>query len=254
MRRAVAAALFFVLAILPASAQRGGGRGFAGGGARAGGSFRGGMVARGGSAYRSQVSPRFGFGFYGSGGYRGYGYRAYIGPRYYPGYSPYYFGLGYGYYPYGYYPSYGYYGYYDPSWYGGYYTYSYDDSAQQQAYAEQQQLNNQVNDLNQRVDSLQEQNDALRADLNQRPNVPRPPQASAPEPRPAQTLNEPTKPVVLVYKDGRRLQVHNYAIVGQTLWVLTDNLAKKIPLADLDLNKTQEENEQNGVEFTVPKG
>jgi len=33
--------------------------------------------------------------------------------------------------------------------------------------------------------------------------------------------------------------VENYAIAGQTLWVFTEQRARKIPLADLDIPATQ---------------
>jgi hypothetical protein len=58
---------------------------------------------------------------------------------------------------------------------------------------------------------------------------------------------------VLIFKDGHRSEVHDYAIVGENLFDLgTVHVMKKIPLAMLDLPATRKENEQNGVDFRVP--
>jgi hypothetical protein len=52
---------------------------------------------------------------------------------------------------------------------------------------------------------------------------------------------------VLVFRDGRRMEIQNYAIVGQTLWVLDERVATKIPISDLDLDATQRENRGSGL-------
>jgi hypothetical protein len=57
---------------------------------------------------------------------------------------------------------------------------------------------------------------------------------------------------VLVYKDGRHAEVLNYAIVGETLYDLSDGRAKKVALAELDLSATEKQNDERGVEFKVP--
>jgi len=59
---------------------------------------------------------------------------------------------------------------------------------------------------------------------------------------------------VLVFKDGHQLEVGNYAIVGTTLYDLSEGHSKKVQLADLDLNATLKENDQRGVEFQLPAG
>ncbi len=59
-------------------------------------------------------------------------------------------------------------------------------------------------------------------------------------------------PTMLVFKDGRREQVHNYAIAGQTLWVFSAERARKVPVSQLDLDATAKANEDRGVEFRVP--
>ena len=62
----------------------------------------------------------------------------------------------------------------------------------------------------------------------------------------------PPPPTTLVFKDGRRLQVGNYAIVGATMFDLTPGHPRKIALADVDLEATQKENEDHGVSFQLP--
>lgn len=79
------------------------------------------------------------------------------------------------------------------------------------------------------------------------------PKAAAP-PAPA----EPPEPVapqpntVLIFKDGHKSEVQNYAIVGGTLFDFTDGRSHKILLADLDLPATQKANEDRGVDFQLP--
>ncbi len=58
---------------------------------------------------------------------------------------------------------------------------------------------------------------------------------------------------VLIFRDGHRQEVHDYAIVGGNLFDLgTAHVMKKIPLAMLDLDATHKENDLNGVDFRVP--
>jgi hypothetical protein len=63
----------------------------------------------------------------------------------------------------------------------------------------------------------------------------------------------PVDPTVLVFRDGHQLEVRNYAIVGDTLYDIGGSTAKKIKLADLDLVKTAQVNDQRGVDFQLPK-
>ncbi len=62
----------------------------------------------------------------------------------------------------------------------------------------------------------------------------------------------PQPPTTLVFKDGHELNVDNYAIVSQTLYDLTPGHARKIALADLDLQATEKQNDDRGVTFQVP--
>jgi hypothetical protein len=59
-------------------------------------------------------------------------------------------------------------------------------------------------------------------------------------------------PTVLVFRDQRKREVQNYAIVGQTLWNFAPQHTEKIPLSDLDLAATSKANDERGVDFHVP--
>jgi hypothetical protein len=56
----------------------------------------------------------------------------------------------------------------------------------------------------------------------------------------------------LVFKDGRKLEVGNYAIVGSTLFDLTPGHPRKVALSDLDLDATRQQNDEHGVIFQLP--
>ena len=66
-----------------------------------------------------------------------------------------------------------------------------------------------------------------------------------PEPPQAATL--------LVFKDGHKLEVGNYAILGTTLFDLTPGHPRRIELADLDLDATRKQNDDRGVTFQLPQ-
>jgi hypothetical protein len=70
--------------------------------------------------------------------------------------------------------------------------------------------------------------------------------ASVAEPRP------PQQPTLLIFKDGHKLEVGNYAIVGQNLFDLTPGHARKIALTDLDLEATRQQNDDRGITFQLP--
>lgn len=57
---------------------------------------------------------------------------------------------------------------------------------------------------------------------------------------------------ILVFKDGHKLEVGNYAIVGSYLFDLTQGHRMKIALSDLDLPATQKANEDEGIDFDLP--
>jgi hypothetical protein len=79
-----------------------------------------------------------------------------------------------------------------------------------------------------------------------------------PAPEPTQAVAAiPSAPVsdqpetVLIFKDGHRAEIRNYAIVGDTLYDFT-GVRHRIALADLDLSATTKENDERGIDFHVP--
>ncbi|HLH31400.1 MAG TPA: hypothetical protein VKY31_09375 [Terriglobia bacterium] len=113
---------------------------------------------------------------------------------------------------------------------------AYVDNPQPAVSQNEAELSYQVGKLSQEIEDLRQQQ-AQVAQL-QRP----------PQPLPPDTF----MPVVLIFKDGHRTEVQNYAIVGQTLWVLDEKNSSKIPLSDLDLEASQKENRSHGVRFSIP--
>jgi hypothetical protein len=102
------------------------------------------------------------------------------------------------------------------------------------------ELANQVERLSQQIEQLREEQ-ALGA-VRQ---APPPPPPSQPE--------RPAVPTVLVFRDGHRMMVQNWAIVAETFWALDENAATKISLSDLDLAATQKENLSRGIRFPLPE-
>jgi hypothetical protein len=86
-----------------------------------------------------------------------------------------------------------------------------------------------------------------------------PPVSSASRPHAVQNADEPPadpeppqEPTLLVFKDGRKLELGNYAIIGSTLFDLTPGHPRRVALADLDLEATRKENDDRGVVFQPP--
>lgn len=62
----------------------------------------------------------------------------------------------------------------------------------------------------------------------------------------------PQQPTLLIFKDGHQLELGNYAIIGAILFDLTPGHARRIPLADLDLEATRKQNDDHGITFQLP--
>ena len=66
-----------------------------------------------------------------------------------------------------------------------------------------------------------------------KPTIP-PKKVSSVAPTPAAPVAETDAPMtVLVFQDGHRTEARNYAIVGQTLWIYTEQDSKKVPFFPL---------------------
>jgi hypothetical protein len=122
----------------------------------------------------------------------------------------------------------------DPGWYDDNSypapNYSSSDSSAETGRIEQEQQAE--------IDRLREEVAGLR-------DARRPAQAS-----PSEAESEPTE---LIFRDKHTEEVKNYAIMGQSLWVLGSGSSKKIPLSQLDLVATKKANEDNGVDFRIPR-
>jgi hypothetical protein len=102
-------------------------------------------------------------------------------------------------------------------------------------------------------------NDYARQDA--KVSVPKPP-APAPDPAPQASIAvatvQPPAPVasqpntILIFKDGHKQEVSNYAIVGANLFDLTPGRRQRIALGDLDLPATQKANDDLGIDFKLP--
>ncbi len=57
---------------------------------------------------------------------------------------------------------------------------------------------------------------------------------------------------VFIFKDGRQIEIRNYAIMGQTLYDFSSNPLKKIQLADLDNAATLKANDDRGIQVKLP--
>lgn len=66
---------------------------------------------------------------------------------------------------------------------------------------------------------------------------------------------EPLQPAtVLVFKDGHQVEVSNYAIVGNTIFDFTPGHARRVALSELNVQATQKQNDDRGVDFRLPAG
>jgi hypothetical protein len=65
--------------------------------------------------------------------------------------------------------------------------------------------------------------------------------------------SQPQPATVVVFQDKHTEEVRNYAIVGETLWIFTEERSRKVPLSDLDVPATQKANEDRGVDFRLPE-
>ncbi len=66
------------------------------------------------------------------------------------------------------------------------------------------------------------------------------------------SARQPAPATTFVFRDGHRLVTQNYAIAGQTLWILSEHMARKVALADLDLAATEQLNAEKGIDLHIP--
>ena len=63
----------------------------------------------------------------------------------------------------------------------------------------------------------------------------------------------PQQALTIIFKDGRRLQIHNYLLTATTLTVL-DEKYREIPVEQIDVTATRRSNLADGLDFRVPQG
>jgi hypothetical protein len=83
----------------------------------------------------------------------------------------------------------------------------------------------------------------------------RTPPEAAPERVPAQPAEPQEPPTIVVLRDGSKLEVRNYAVMGRTFWDFSVRPAKQVPISDIDIAASQRANEAQGTEFpqlTIP--
>ena len=215
--------------VMPAWAQRHGG-GSAGFGGHAGFASHGSMGGMHGSIMASRSS---GGALRGGAGFRGRPFPGSVpGRSFRRRYYPRYYGYGYGY---GYPLFWGWYGNddYDNS-YNPSNDYAPDDYVQDSQTDQQQQAE---------IDRLHDEVARLREQRN----------AQVPSPNPRTQWAGESEATQLVFRDQHTEEIQNYAIVGQTLWVFTEDRTKKILLAELDLPATKKANDERGVDFQIPR-
>jgi len=116
-----------------------------------------------------------------------------------------------------------------------------DTEQLERANAQASDLTNQIQQLREELQQIQETQTSRAA------------AAAMPGPAVEDAKQEPPVPTTLVFRDGHRTDVENYAIVDNTVWVFNDQRRKKIPITELDLTATQQVNEDRGVDFAVPR-
>lgn len=82
---------------------------------------------------------------------------------------------------------------------------------------------------------------------------------SDPAPRRARVedVSEPPKEdnsplAVFIFKDGHKLEIKNFAIMGATLYDLSGGTVKKVKIAELDKDATVKANDDRGIQVKIP--
>jgi len=155
----------------------------------------------------------------------------------YPNLQPYYPGAIYPpYYPQAYYPQ----PYIPPGYYG------------EAPYGSDQFTNNTetIDRLQREVQRLTDQVRQLQAELSAQAQQFEAQTTAAPQLLPETAT--PATPVILVLKDGTRIESQGYAIANHMLWIVTPDGSQRIPLSKLDVVATQKENLKRGIQFPNP--
>jgi plasmid stabilization system protein ParE len=141
----------------------------------------------------------------------------------------------------------GYYGY--PAYYGGDFYSAADYSPSYDYYGSSYYAaQNNIAQQQQDIDRLEDEVARLREQRESGEREAR----DAPTPQ-AESRAVVSTPTLLIFRDKHTQEVQNYAIVGGTLWIFSEQRSTKLPLSWLDLEATTKANEDRGVDFQVPK-
>ncbi|HKT11260.1 MAG TPA: hypothetical protein VJW77_05475 [Terriglobia bacterium] len=120
-------------------------------------------------------------------------------------------------------------------------------AAQQKEY-----LSSQVKALADEVQSLRQQ----QASPNYAPESIEPSRNEGPQQfgrAPHPSVRQEFPATVFVFRDGHEMEVRDYAVFGDTLWVFSEQAARKFPMSDFDIAASRQVNEEHGVEFPVSR-
>ncbi len=102
-----------------------------------------------------------------------------------------------------------------------------------------------TDDLTTQIQQLSDEVRQLRSEISGIGRQPAPEFVPGPPPPP------PT-PVVLIFRNGQRIETPGYAIIGSQLWVINNAGSMEFPLSDLDIAATKAENVKRGTSFRAP--
>ena len=133
--------------------------------------------------------------------------------------------------------------------YSGYYDANQQSKAEADAAAAQAQnaavtqslLGEQIQRLSAQIDDLKNQ-PSPQSTASQSTTSP-PNTQAMPDPAP------PQPPITVVLKGGHNMQVQNYAVMGQTFWDFSSQPARKIPLSSIDVPASVNASNASGAEF-----
>ena len=115
---------------------------------------------------------------------------------------------------------------------------------------EKEYLASQVQELANEVRSLREQAAARYTPAQAGPAVEIP---TRPSTKAEGGPQEKFPSTVFVFQDGREMEVRDYAVFGDTLWVFKGDTVRKFALSDFNLPASRQVNEEHGVEFPLGK-
>jgi hypothetical protein len=107
--------------------------------------------------------------------------------------------------------------------------------------------NQTINTLNRRIQQLNETVQLLQTQITAA-QTQQPQQLPAVEVK-APSSEGPAKPLTFILKNGKCIVAQGYAIMGQSLWILTPGGSERVALSDLDIAATQRANTTRGVFF-----